>query len=144
MKYNFYEKGAINIKPINLEFNKINNPFDLYDKLSLIWSKDTCAPRMRDRWSFENKTLGQCSITAFLAQDIFGGDVYGIKLADGNFHCYNKIGDYSFDLTSEQFLPIKLDYNNSIIQSRDIHFAKEEKYNRYEYLKVSLLKLLNS
>ena len=69
MKYNFYEKGAINIKPINLEFNKINNPFDLYDKLSLIWSKDTCAPRMRDRWSFENKTLGQCSITAFLAQE---------------------------------------------------------------------------
>ena len=143
MKYNFYEKGAKNIKPINEEFNKIIDPFDLYDKLSTLWSKDTCAPRMRENWSESNKTLGQCSITAFLAQDIFGGEVYGIKLADGNFHCYNKIGEYEFDLTDEQFFPHKLDYNNTIKQSRDIHFLKEEKKNRYEYLKSSLLKLLN-
>ena len=51
----------------------------------------------------ENMTLGQCSITAFLAQDIFGGDVYGVLRSGGNYHCYNVIGDCVFDLTSEQF-----------------------------------------
>ena len=75
---------------------------DLYDLLSDIWCADTCAPRMREGWSKENKTLGQCSITAFLAQDIFGGEVYGILRSDGNYHCYNVIGDCVFDLSSEQ------------------------------------------
>ena len=142
MKYNFYEVGAINIKPINNEFNKISNPFVLYDFLSKIWCKDTCAPRMRDEWSPNNKTKGQCSISAFLAQDIFGGDVYGIALEDGNFHCFNVVGDYVFDLTSEQFLPNKLNYNKVVIQSRDVHFVKTEKKARYEYLKEKLLEMI--
>lgn len=142
MKYNFYEVGAINIKPINKEFNKISNPFVLYDYLSKIWCKDTCAPRMRDEWSPNNKTKGQCSISAFLAQDIFGGDVYGIALEDGNFHCFNVVGDYVFDLTSEQFLPNKLNYNKVVIQSRDVHFVKTEKKARYEYLKEKLLEMI--
>ena len=142
MKYYFYEVGAINIKPINKEFNKISNPFVLYDYLSKIWCKDTCAPRMRDEWSPNNKTKGQCSISAFLAQDIFGGDVYGIALEDGNFHCFNVVGDYVFDLTSEQFLPNKLNYNKVVIQSRDVHFVKTEKKTRYEYLKEKLLEMI--
>ena len=142
MKYNFYEVGAINIKPINKEFNKISNPFVLYDYLSKIWCKDTCAPRMRDEWSPNNKTKGQCSISAFLAQDIFGGDVYGIALEDGNFHCFNVVGDYVFDLTSEQFLPNKLNYNKVVIQSRDVYFVKTEKKARYEYLKEKLLEMI--
>lgn len=142
MKYNFYEVGAINIKPINKEFNKISNPFVLYDFLSKIWSKETCAPRMRDEWSPNNKTRGQCSVSSFLAQDIFGGDVYGIALEDGNFHCFNVIGDYMFDLTSEQFLPNKLNYNKVVIQSRDVHFVKTEKKARYELLKEKLLEMI--
>lgn len=144
MKYNFYEKNAISVSPIDNKFNKISNPFVLYDMLSKIWSKETCAPRMRDKWTKDNKTLGQCSITAFLAQDIFGGEVYGIPLGDGNFHCFNKVNDSKFDLTSEQFLPIKLDYNNVIKQSRDIHFNKLEKKERYEFLKQKLLEMLGN
>jgi len=44
-----------------------------------------------------NKTLGQCSIMAFLAQDIFGGRVYSIPGEGGNFHCYNVIDNCVFD-----------------------------------------------
>ena len=97
---------------------------------------------MRDEWSPNNKTKGQCSISAFLAQDIFGGDVYGIALEDGNFHCFNVVGDYVFDLTSEQFLPNKLNYNKVVIQSRDVYFVKTEKKARYEYLKEKLLEMI--
>ncbi len=39
----------------------------------------------------------------FSCQDIFGGKVYGVLRPGGNYHCYNVIGDWRFDLTSEQF-----------------------------------------
>ena len=137
MEYNYYGKDTKNIKPIVDDLN-INNQHELYQKLLTIWSKETCAPRMRDRWSMDNKTLGQCTITAFLVQDIFGGDVYGIPLGDGNFHCFNIVNDIIFDLASEQFLPKILDYNNRFLQDRNVHFKKEEKRKRYEFLKNEL------
>ena len=135
MEYKFYGANGANIKDTNGL-----TPKDYYDLLSNIWSKDSCAPGMRDKWSIDNKTLGQCSITAFLMQDLYGGEVYGIPLGDGNYHCYNKVCDTIFDLTSEQFLGVTLDYSNSILQSREEHFKKEEKKLRYLNLKNELLK----
>ncbi len=114
-------------------------PRDYYDLLCAVWSVETCAPRMREDWSPENPTLGQCSITAFLMQDIYGGKVYGVPLEDGNFHCFNAVGSCVFDLTSEQFGETWLNYENCPEQFRAIHFAKEEKRQRYELLKERLL-----
>ena len=114
-------------------------PRDYYDILSEIWCAETCAPRMRNDWSPENITLGQCSITAFLMQDLFGGKVYGVPLSDGNYHCFNVIHGRIFDLTSEQFRYEKLDYTNCSEQFREVHFAKAEKKQRYEYLKSRLM-----
>ena len=138
MEYNFYHNKKLDIKPIDNKYN-VKDSYDLYLKLLNIFQKDTCAKRLQSSWTLDNKTKGHCSITAFLAQDIFGGDVYGILLSDGNYHCFNVISDYIFDLTSEQFLGKKLDYTNSVLQKREIHFAKEEKYNRYLLLKTRLL-----
>ena len=143
MSYKFYGSNTKSIKPINRNFAKILDQRNLYDILSEIWCKETCAPRMQDEWNEQNKTLGQCSITAFLVQDIFGGDVYGVPLEDGNFHCFNKIGDIVFDLTSEQFGERKLNYNNVKLQSREEHFSKKEKYHRYLYLKEKLIDKIN-
>ena len=137
--YNFYGWETATVKAITDTYKGIETPWDLYDALSNIWCADTCAPRMRADWSLENKTLGQCSITAFLAQDIFGGEVYGVSRSGGNFHCYNVIGDCVFDLTSEQFGDEKLVYEGNPIQTREVHFAKEEKRLRYEYLKSALM-----
>ena len=142
MAYNFYGWEGANISPIK-KINKINNPRDLYDALSNIWCEYSCAPRLRVKWSKENKTVGQCSTTAFLVQDLFGGNVYGIKLDDGAFHCYNVVGDCVFDLTSEQFDKV-LCYENNVEQIREVHFAKEEKKLRYEYLKSKLNEKLNA
>ena len=139
-EYKFYGWQTAEVSAVNEEYKEINNPRHLYDLLSDIWCADTCAPRMREGWSKENKTLGQCSITAFLAQDIFGGEVYGILRSGGNYHCYNVIGDCVFDLTSEQFGDEVLSYENNPVQSREVHFAKEEKRLRYEYLKEELKK----
>ena len=98
---------------------------------------------MRKQWNKDNPTLGQCSITAFLVQDIFGGTVYGVPLGDGNFHCYNVVGDIVFDLTSEQFGVEQLSYTLENPQSRETHFQKEEKRLRYELLKSWLYEWCN-
>ena len=142
MSYKFYGNNTRSVHPINDEFKNVKDQRHLYDLLSDVWSIETCAPRYRKEWSKENMTLGQCSITSFLVQDIFGGDVYGVPLPEGGFHCFNVIGDVTFDLTSEQFGNQKLDYVHVTKQSREEHFASEEKYQRYLLLKRELLKKL--
>ena len=137
-KYKFYGCESAEIKD-----KHGLTPRDYYDLLSDIWCADTCAPRMREKWTPENRTLGQCSITAFLMQDLYGGKVFGVPLCDGNFHCFNVVGECVFDLTSEQFGDVKLDYDDCPEQSREAHFAKEEKRQRYEYLKERLFERLD-
>jgi len=116
-------------------------PRDYYDLLSQLWCEETCAPRLRDRWSENNRTVGQCTITAFLMQDIYGGKVLGVPLPDGNHHCFNVVGDRVFDLTSEQF-DERFDYRDRPEQTREEHFKKEEKRLRYEALKEKLAAIL--
>ena len=134
MEYGYYRQRAEEVWVESEMYRTIHTPDQLYEALSHLWCADTCAPRMRERWTPENRTMGQCSITAFLAQDIFGGRVYGILRPDGNYHCYNVVGNAEFDLTSEQFGSEVLDYTDNPEQSREVHFAKEEKRQRYERL----------
>ncbi len=139
MEYQFYGWETADVAPVDRAFTGVRNPRELYDLLSEVWCAQTCAPRLREQWTKENKTLGQCSITAFLVQDIFGGKVYGIPLSNGNFHCYNVVDGRTFDLTSEQFGNEKLDYSeHNPEQSREVHFSKAEKYERYQYLKENI------
>lgn len=142
MKYKYYGADAKEVKPITKGFERIKNQKVLYDYMSRIWCRYSCAPRMRDDWSEDNKTLGQCSITSFLIQDIFGGEVYGIPLPEGGFHCYNIVNGSKFDLASEQFGDVVLDYSDKYPQSREEHFASKEKYERYKYLKRELINAL--
>ena len=138
--YNFYGWESADVPAVTDEYETIKTPRDLYDALSEIWCEYSCAPRFRKNWSDGNRTLGQCSITAFLAQDIFGGKVYGIPRPGGSYHCYNVVGESVFDLTSEQFGEEVLDYTDNPEQFREVHFAKEEKRARYEYLREELRK----
>lgn len=137
--YSFYGWKS---KGVRANDDRIKNQRHLYDLLTKCWSIETCAPRLRDKWSDDNITLGQCSITAFLAQDIFGGEVYGIVLEDGSHHCFNKIDDVVFDLTSEQFGDKNLDYSNCVREHREEHFSKKEKYDRYLLLTERLKSVL--
>ena len=138
MEYRFYGWEHADMPPTNSRYAGVKTPRDLYDLLSGLWCAETCAPRLREEWSAEDRTLGQCSITAFLAQDIFGGRVFGILRPGGNFHCYNVVDGRAFDLTSEQFPDCMLDYAGNPEQLREVHFAADEKRLRYELLKARL------
>lgn len=136
--YGFYGWENALVPSQTAGYPGIRTPRDLYNALWHVWKKETCAPRMQQDWCGENRTLGQCSITAFLAQDIFGGKVWGVPLGDGNYHCFNAAGGCVFDLTSEQFGDEKLDYSLLHEQTREEHFRKKEKEARYEELKAGL------
>ena len=138
MTAHFYGWEQATAPALNRDYPGIETPRDLYDALLGLWCADTCAPRMRGDWTAGNPTLGQCSITAFLAQDIFGGKVYGVPLKDGGFHCFNVVDGQRFDFTSQQFGEAKLRYDDCPEQLREVHFAKEEKRQRYEKLKELL------
>ena len=138
-EYSFYGWEKADIKD-----DRGLTPRDYYDLLEKIWTVETCAPRLRKDWNEGNKTLGQCSITAFLMQDIYGGKVCGIERSGGTFHCFNDVDGCVFDLTSEQFKGEKLDYTGCPEQHREVHFAKEEKKLRYELLKKRLEKEMES
>ena len=143
--YKFYGWETADVLPKDSEYQTAGTPRELYDILDRLWCRQTCAPRMQDEWSEDNKTLGQCSITAFLVQDIYGGQVYGILRPGGNYHCYNDVDGHVFDLTSEQFgdEAASLVYEGNPVQEREVHFAKEEKRLRYEHLKAMLLDVLS-
>lgn len=124
------EKAPENIKKLYADFLKV-------------WAKDTCAPRFREHWTEENPTLGHCSITSFIVQDLLGGEVWGIPLPEGGYHCFNVVNGYRFDLTSEQFGGKKLDYDEGVVeQTREMHFSDRDKYERYMLLKERLKKVM--
>ena len=138
--FGFFGHETADVKAKAYEYPGVETPKDLYRELWHLWTRETCTERMREDWSEENRTLGQCSITAFLAQDIFGGRVWGIPQKDGGWHCYNIVGDCVFDLTSEQFGDQILDYTLRHEQLRHDHFLKPGKRERYEALKAALKK----
>lgn len=144
-EYKFYGWQDADVYPADPVYKEAGTPRDFYDLLDAVWCRKTCAPRMQDEWSEDNKTLGQCSITAFLVQDIYGGEVYGILRPGGNYHCYNSVDGHVFDLTSEQFgnEAASLKYEDNPVQSRKVHFAKQEKLLRYEYLKAKVREALH-
>ena len=135
MKY-YYKGDLKKIIIINDKYKIIGSIDNLYELLMNVWCNDTCAPRLRYKWCEKRKTIGQCSITSFLVQEIFGGDVYGVEV-DCGIHCFNKIDDIIVDLTSSQF-DYQLNYEKCKKQDKKEHFMSEEKRMRYEYLKEKL------
>ena len=137
MKEAFYGMEYAEIRPERETDGFSGTLREMYERLDKAWCAETCAPRMRGDWTPENRTLGQCSVTAFLVQDYFGGTVYGIPLPEGGFHCYNVIGGQVFDLTDAQFGEKKLDYGGkNPEQFREVHFRDAEKQERYLRLKA--------
>ena len=67
------------------------------EQLSKAWSLDTSS-----KWSVERPSLGQCSVSALVLQDVFGGEVLKTRV-EGSWHFYNRIDGQRFDLTAEQF-----------------------------------------
>ncbi len=61
----------------------------------------------------EDPAHNQCTVTAMVAQDVFGGEILALKMPGGGTHYLNLIGGDVIDFTSDQFTShgIQLDYS---------------------------------
>ncbi len=140
MEYGYYGAEHQDVSAINEAYPGISTPGELYRALTGVWCLETCSPSLRHMWSPENMTVGQCSITALLAQDIFGGAIYGMDLPGGAVHCYNVAQGRAFDLASEQFgeEAAKLCYEGNRLIDRKDQLSDKGKLERFELLKKRL------
>ena len=60
----------------------------------------------------EDPTHNQCTVTAMVAQDYFGGDILALNMPGGGTHYLNFINGKVIDFTSDQFTShgVQLDY----------------------------------
>lgn len=122
----YYNAGHKELKAINSVYPGIETPDDLYEALMKCWTRETCTERLRHKWSENNKTAGQCAVTAFLVQDIFGGEIYEMKTARG-LHCYNVIDGVAIDLACEQFGE---NAKNLVYENNPIQPPREERMSQ--------------
>lgn len=94
------------------------------------WSKETCVPSVRENWSKENSSIGQCAITALVINDIYGGKIMRCMCAGGS-HYYNYIDEKIVDLTVDQFDNIIPDYKNSAERTREYLLSNDDTKSRY-------------
>ena len=108
----------------------------LHEALLHAWSRETAFPACREDWSTANPAFGQCTITAMLAHDLFGGTIHRVRLAGGGTHYFNKIDGMYVDLTSSQFA----DYANECPlepneeRERQSCGSSPDTWNRYRLL----------
>lgn len=105
------------------------------------WNLQTCAPGLRDEWSEENPSLGQCAITALIVNDFFGGKIMRCMASSGS-HYYNLIYDEIVDLTVEQFLGEIPRYEKGEERTREYLLGNEDTKNRYLLLNKNFKKTI--
>ncbi|MBV6658490.1 MAG: hypothetical protein KI785_12050 [Devosiaceae bacterium] len=88
------------------------------------------------RWTADNPALGQCGVTALVANDVLGGEIAKTRLTLPGlgeiWHFYNVIGGVRIDFTESQFdAPISYD---DVASDRDDAFG-DTNADQYGYLK---------
>lgn len=132
------------IKPITDEY-KLNNLKEMFEALLNTWDDETVSPGCLPVYNHDNDpSKGECTITAMLVQDIFGGTIRRIHVGMGT-HSLNEINGNFYDLASDQFavMNIPLNYEENEIADRERLNSDDNVYKRYLLLKDKLKDVLN-
>ena len=111
------------------------------------WGPDTCYPEVSERWVPENPARAQCGMTAFVVQDLLGGDlILGEVQVDGvktGNHYWNRLPDGSeVDFTADQFYPGEVIANGQVVHRPPD--APRRYREQYELLRERVLSALAS
>jgi hypothetical protein len=98
------------------------NKEKVVDTLKRCWSK-----RTGSKWARDNPAQGQCSVTALVIQDHFGGQLLKTKV-DGLWHFYNKIDGIVYDFTDSQFTEPILYENEPASREEALSDTSQERY----------------
>lgn len=92
-------------------------------------------------YDFENDpSHNQCTVTAMVVQDYFGGEILALSMPGGGTHYLNMIDSDVFDLTSDQFTShgVKLDYSGAKVVSRPTVGTDGTAPKRYHDLRANV------
>lgn len=123
----------------------VNTIGEFYLALLKAWSIDTCSERFRPVWSDDNPSVGQCTITAAIVHELFGGEVLGLPLNGGGMHSFNRINGKIVDLACEQFgKDALLDFENAVPVDYTSLLVGGDKAERCELLRRRLSEVTES
>ena len=111
--------------------------------LNMAWTRETCVPSLRDKWSKENKELGQCAITSLLVNDYYGGKIMRCMTSTCS-HYYNLIDDELVDLTVEQFMGEIPLYDGGQERTREYLLSNADTKTRYLMLLKNVKSILDN
>ncbi len=96
---------------------------DLENALIATWSIETAYSGDRKNWTPERNSIGQCTVTAMIVYDFFGGKIVrGYSEKYKLFHYWNEIDCRKLDLTFNQFSYDKSD----IVFTKVIYKSKKD------------------
>ena len=112
--YGYYEGMALGGLPNTgrAGFTSIATLDQLYAVLRKAWNNRTCFKSCQYSWNPSDPSYGQCTITAALVHDMFGGTIRKIWNKDRSTHYFNEIRGVYVDLTREQFYLYNLPCHN--------------------------------
>lgn len=103
------------------------------DALERSWSRQTST-----KWTPGTPATGQCSVTALVVQDWYGGDI-AKTLVEGAWHFYNVVDGERIDFTADQFLaPVQY----ADVESNRLEAFGDTSEEQYRTLAESLRKRL--
>jgi hypothetical protein len=94
-----------------------------------------------DEYDFSNDPAhNQCTVTAMVVQDYFGGEILALAMPGGGTHYLNLIDEKVFDLTSDQFTShgVELDYSGVKVVPRSSVGTDGTAPERYRDLKANV------
>lgn len=94
---------------------------DLLKALNMAWCRETAYSGDRNNWTIDKKSIGQCTVTAMIVFDYFGGKIIrGYSEKYKLFHYWNEIDGEKVDLTYDQFSDKKdILFTNIICKSKN-------------------------
>lgn len=97
--------------------------------------------RSNEDYDFSNDPAhNQCTVTAMVVQDCFGGEILALSMPGGGTHYLNLIDGKVFDLTSDQFTShgVELDYSGVKVVPRSSVGVDGSAPERYQALKANI------
>ena len=97
--------------------------------------------RENDDYDFsEDPAHNQCTVTAMVVQDFFGGEILALSMPGGGTHYLNLIDGKVFDFTSDQFTShgVQLDYSGVKSVPRSEVGTDGSAPERYQDLKANV------
>ena len=122
------------------------NLISVKEALEKSWSLDTAYPGVRKQWTPEDSSLGQCTVTAMVLNDYFGGKIIrGYSKKYNIYHYWNIIDGQEIDFTFSQFIPDKSDieFDKVVVKTKKDLLKVKNVSLRYNLLKTKVADMLN-